>query len=143
MTVRTLEKTKSDLNIGISERNREGVVKILNTLLADEYILYTKTRNYHWNVIGSHFNDRHKFFQDQYEKLDKIIDEIAERTRAIGGMSIATLTEFVKEARLKENPGEYPGDLRMISKLLADHEHVIRSLRSDLELCDTTYHRYE
>ncbi len=47
MTLRTLEKTKSDMNIGISERNREGVIKILNTLLADEYILYTKTRNYH------------------------------------------------------------------------------------------------
>ncbi len=55
-------------------------------------------------------------------------------------MSISTLTEFVKEARLKENPGEYPGDLKMISKLLADHEHVIRSLRSDLELCDNKYH---
>lgn len=63
MTLRTLEKTKGDLNIGISQQNREGVVKILNTLLADEYILYTKTRNYHWNVIGSHFNDRHKFFR--------------------------------------------------------------------------------
>jgi starvation-inducible DNA-binding protein len=53
MTLRTLEMTKGDLNIG-----RESV-KILNTLLADEYILYTKTRNYHWNVTGSHFNDRH------------------------------------------------------------------------------------
>jgi starvation-inducible DNA-binding protein len=47
----TLEKTKSDLNIGISERNRESVVKILNTFLPDEYILYTKTRNYHVYVI--------------------------------------------------------------------------------------------
>ena len=91
MTLKTLEKTKSDLNIGISQQNREGVVKILNTLLADEYILYTKTRNYHWNVTGSHFNDRHKFFQGQYEKLDEIIDEIAERTRTVGGMSIADI----------------------------------------------------
>lgn len=52
MTLRRLEKTKGDLNIGISQQNREGVVKILNTLFADEYILYTKTRNYHWNVTG-------------------------------------------------------------------------------------------
>lgn len=140
MTLKTLEKTKSDLNIGISQQNREGVVKILNTLLADEYILYTKTRNYHWNVTGSHFNDRHKFFQEQYEKLDEIIDEIAERTRTVGGMSIATLTEFVKESRLNESPEEYPGDLKMISKLLSDHEQVIRNLRSDLETCDTKFH---
>jgi starvation-inducible DNA-binding protein len=139
MTLRPLEKTKGDLNIGISQQNREGVVKILNTLLADEYILYTKTRNYHWNVTGSHFNDRHKFFQEQYEKLDELIDEIAERTRTIGGMSLATLTEFVKESRLKESPGEYPGDLKMISKLLGDHERIIRNLRSDLEICDKKY----
>lgn len=42
-------------NIGISDSNRQSVVKILNTLLADEYVLYTKTRNYHWNVVGPQF----------------------------------------------------------------------------------------
>jgi starvation-inducible DNA-binding protein len=44
-------------NIGISDRQRAGVVEILDTLLADEYLLYTKTRNDHWNVVGPQFND--------------------------------------------------------------------------------------
>jgi starvation-inducible DNA-binding protein len=41
--------------------------------LADEYVLYTKTRNYHWHVVGPQFNDLHKFFQEQYEVLNDIV----------------------------------------------------------------------
>ena len=69
-------------NIGITDKDRTGIVKILNTLLADEYVLYTKTRNYHWNVVGPQFNDLHKFFGEQYEQLDGFVDEVAERARS-------------------------------------------------------------
>ena len=68
-------------NIGLSAKQRDGVVALLNATLADEYVLYTKTRNYHWNVTGPHFNDLHKFFELQYEALDRKIDEIAEFVR--------------------------------------------------------------
>jgi starvation-inducible DNA-binding protein len=54
------------VNIGLTEEQREGVAAILNTLLSDEYLLYTKTRNYHWNVVGPQFHDLHKFFETQY-----------------------------------------------------------------------------
>lgn len=120
-------------NIGIQESDRKSVVQILNALLADEYVLYTKTRNYHWNVTGPQFNDLHKFFQSQYEELDAGIDEIAERTRALGDKSVATLAEFVKGARLKESPGDYPSAQVMLANLLADHEAVIRTLRAGAE----------
>jgi starvation-inducible DNA-binding protein len=124
-----MEKT----NIGIQDSDRKSVVQILNTLLADEYVLYTKTRNYHWNVTGPQFNDLHKFFQAQYEELDASIDEIAERARALGEKSVATLAEFMKMARLKENLGDYPSAQVMLANLLADHEAVIRTLRTDAE----------
>src|SRR6266511_4611858 len=95
-------------SIGISDSNRQSVVKILNTLLADEYVLYTKTRNYHWNVVGPQFNDLHKFFESQYEELDDVVDDVAERARALGGHANGTLAEFTKRARLREQPGNYP-----------------------------------
>jgi starvation-inducible DNA-binding protein len=119
-------------NIGMSDTNRQAVVKILNTLLADEYVLYTKTRNYHWNVVGPRFNDLHKFFQAQYEELDAIVDEVAERARTLGGNALGTLAELAKAARLKEEPGKYPDADGMLSRLLADHEAVVRELRADL-----------
>jgi starvation-inducible DNA-binding protein len=128
------------LNIGLSDEQREGVVAILNTLLADEYLLYTKTRNYHWNVVGPQFNDLHKFFEAQYNALNEIVDEVAERARALGGNALGTLAEFLRHTRLKEQPGHYPDERGMIANLLADHEALIRSLRVDLETCVEQYH---
>ncbi len=121
-------------DIGLNETNRHSVVKILNTLLADEYVLYTKTRNYHWNVVGAQFNDLHKFFEAQYEELDAVVDDVAERARALGGRAVATLDEFARHARLKEHPGKYPDAVGMLEDLLGDHETVIRQLREDLEV---------
>jgi starvation-inducible DNA-binding protein len=119
--------------IGLSDDQRKGVLRMLANLLADEYVLYTKTRNYHWNVVGPHFAELHEFFQEQYEALDAVIDEVAERSRTLGGWSIGTLTEFRDLARLKEHPGEYPPAPEMIASLLADHEAIVRTLRDDLE----------
>jgi len=106
-------------NLGIDDKDRASVVKILNALLADEYVLYTKTRNYHWNVVGPQFNDLHKFFAEQYEAIDDFVDDVAERARTLGGHSVATLGEFVEAARLKEHPGQYPGADNMLENLLA------------------------
>src|SRR5436853_5231565 len=93
-------------NIGLTETQRAGVIDILNTLLADEYVLYTKTRNFHWNVVGPQFNDLHKFFEAQYTELNVIVDDVAERARALGGEAAGSLAEFVKRARLAEQPGK-------------------------------------
>ncbi len=127
------------VNIGLTDEQRQGVVRILNTLLADEYVLYTKTRNYHWNVVGPQFNDLHRFFEEQYNELNTIVDDVAERARALGGFALGTLAEFVQQTRLKEEPGVYPMARDMLATLLADHEAIIRSLRVDLETCANTY----
>jgi starvation-inducible DNA-binding protein len=123
-------------NIGLPEESREAVAKILNNLLSDEYVLYTKTRNYHWNVTGPQFNDLHKFFEAQYEALDVVVDDVAERARSLGKRSFGTLTEFAKHARLKEHPAQALNAKEMIAALLEDHEAVIRTLRADLVACD-------
>lgn len=105
----------------------------MNNLLADEYVLYTKTRNYHWNVVGPQFNDLHKFFQEQYEALDEMVDEVAERARSVGGKAYGTLAEFSQHSRLKEQPGKQPAAATMVANLQADHEAMVRTLRADLE----------
>ena len=96
-------------NIGLLDKQREGVVAILNTLLADEYLLYTKTRNYHWNVVGPQFNDLHKFFEAQYNELDEIVDDVAERSRALGGNAFGTMSwapDSKTLAAFRSEPGE-------------------------------------
>lgn len=126
-------------NIGLKPNALTGVVEILRPLLADEFVLYTKTRNCHWNVTGPQFYDLHKFFEAQYEELDEIVDEVAERTRSLGGRAEGSLTEFLKSTRLKELTGATPTAPQMAELLLADHEAIIRFLREDLETCHSKY----
>jgi starvation-inducible DNA-binding protein len=121
------------VNTGLTDTQRTGSVGLLKALLADEYVLYTKTRNYHWNVTGPHFHDLHKFFEAQYDDLDGKIDEIAEFIRALGEKSPGSLAEFLSAARLKEAT---PGNLtaaQMVQDLLANHETLARALREDIE----------
>lgn len=119
-------------NIGLSEEQRNGLVALLTVTLADEWVLYTKTRNYHWNVTGRHFNDLHKFFESQYEAIDEKIDEVAEFVRYTGASVSASLAVFQENARLKDDAGARPEASRMIANLLEDHEALIRSLRDDV-----------
>ena len=125
--------------IGLTDTNRSGVIKLLIPLLADEYVLYTKTRNYHWNVVGPQFNDLHKFFESQYEELDDFVADVAERIRQLGARSPGTLDEFVEATRLDEHPGQHPEAKDMLAALLADHEAVIQALRSDLAIAQDKF----
>ena len=137
-TTKTNRKEASIMNpnIDLSEEQRNSVVKILNALLSDEYVLYTKTRNYHWNVTGPQFNDLHKFFEEQYTELNVVADDVAERARSLGGWALGTLKEFSQHARVNEYPGQYPQAREMIANLLADHETIVRQLRTDLETAE-------
>ena len=65
-----LKYSKMKTTIGITEANREGVANELSKILADEYVLYTKTKNAHWNIEGPDFYDKHKFFEAQFGELD-------------------------------------------------------------------------
>jgi len=120
------------VKIGLTEAQREGVCRVLQALLADEFVLYTKARNYHWNVIGPQFHDLHKLFEEQYEALSDMVDEVAERIRTLGGVAPGTLEEFRKAARLREEPGVVPPALQMVRNLASDHEAIVRQLRQDI-----------
>lgn len=119
-------------NIGLSDSQRKGVIEILNRLLADEVVLYVKTRNYHWNVEGPDFSETHKFFEAQYEQLDEMMDEVAERARALGGRAAGSLGEYLKLTKLKEDSGKISGEKAMIKDLLVSHETIIQRLRKEV-----------
>lgn len=120
---------------GLSGDHRHGSIRVLNAVLADYYVLHTKCRNYHWNVTGSSFLQLHAFFQDQYEHLGEDVDAIAERVRMLGGHPLATLAEFLNEARLTETAGEPISSCAMLASLLADNETLARQIRKDIPHC--------
>ena len=120
-------------NIDIKDKNLAAAAEILNVLLADEYVLYTKTRNAHWNVEGPHFMELHKFFQSQYEQLDEIIDDVAERVRTLGHFSLARLKDFLEVTHIAEDSGKFTDSRHIIQTLLNDHETVIGSIRKNID----------
>ncbi|WP_026994525.1 Dps family protein [Flectobacillus major] len=119
-------------NIGISPEHLKAVSTLLNVLLADEYVLYTKTRNYHWNVTGPHFSEYHSFFEELYTATDTTIDDIAERVRALGHYPIASLGDFLAVTRLLETKHQQSSATEMLQELLNDHESLIRLIRQDI-----------
>ena len=116
------------VNIGITEKNRQAVAAALNQLLADEHILYNKTRNYHWSVEGPSFMEFHKLYEAQYDELAEVIDEIAERIRAIGHFAEGRLKELLKLASLDE-PAPPNKQADQLVNLISDHEVLINKLR--------------
>lgn len=126
-------------DIGVKDDARKKLVETLNMRLCDEYVLYTKTRKYHWNVVGPRFSQLHEFFEEQYEIIDEMIDETAERARQLGGKSLGTLDEFVRHSSINEEPGQNPDPQTMISNLLKDHETIIKTLRKNADEADEEY----
>ncbi len=126
--------------IGLSDAQREGVVQLLNVHLSNLHVLYIKTRNYHWNIRSPRFAELHEFFEEQYDILAESIDEFAERVRQLGGIALGTMKEFTLTATLKEQPGVVPDAQTMIENLLADHEHIIRELRGDVDRTADVFH---
>jgi starvation-inducible DNA-binding protein len=122
-------------NIGLDSEVRQSVVEILNNTLANEAVLALKTRCAHWNGSGPGFFELHILLNSQYEQLNDISDEIAERARMLGGIAISSLQEFINFARIEEQIGMVPDILR----LLADHEASIRFLREDARKCTEEY----
>lgn len=134
--IKNLDTINSAVNIGIDLENRETIANALATLLADEHVLYIKLRNYHWNVRGIHFQPLHALFEEQYTLLATSIDEIAERIRSLGFFTPGSLESFKTIARLKETNHLHGNAEEMLTKLLKDHEAIIRILRKDVEVAE-------
>lgn len=136
MNSHTAVKPSIAAGIGLNSASKDAVLDILDAVLSDEYVLYTKTRNFHWNVTGPEFSALHKFFEEQYEQLNDIVDETAERSRAVGGRALGSMKEFLGKARLSESVAKVQKAEAMLGELQSDHEAMARSLRRDVDECD-------
>jgi starvation-inducible DNA-binding protein len=128
--------TRLNADLGLTPEAAAGVTSLIGHLLADAHVLYIKSRKYHWNVVGPHFQQLHKLFEDQYTQLEAEIDLLAERIRSLGGEAPGTMAEFLEAASLREEKGRNPGADGMLHQLLADHEAVTRNLREAVARCE-------
>ena len=127
-----MAKTKSSkqavIDIGISEKDRQKIAEGLSRLLADNYTLYLKTHNFHWNVKGPMFQTLHLMFMTQYNELWLALDEIAERIRALGFPAPGTNSQFARLTSIPETAG-VPEAQEMVRLLVQGHEAVAKTAR--------------
>jgi len=123
------------INIGINTKDRKEVCKSLSRLLADSYLLYLKTQNYHWNVTGKMFQSLHVLFEEQYKDLAEAVDVIAERIRALGEFAPGSFSAFVKLTSIKEETA-IPTAEEMIHNLVQGNEAVVASAREIIQLSE-------
>jgi starvation-inducible DNA-binding protein len=128
----TNETTRTDLSADAVEE----ITSNLRRLLADVFVLYVKTKNFHWHISGRHFRDYHLLLDEQATQIFAMTDTIAERARKIGGTTIHSISDIAKNQRLKDNNKEGVTPQEMIRELREDNQQLTRSLRATHEVCD-------
>lgn len=125
----------SDKLVSVNADRQSATVERLNSLLSNEFAIFTKTLNYHWNARGLNFAAVHEFLEEQYKQLLTVIDDVAERVREIDGKPVGTLQEMKNLSSISERPGVYPKTPEMIADLYNDHKAVeaqIKTMISDI-----------
>lgn len=128
-----------EINIGINQKNRQSVAFELSKILADEFVLFTKTKNAHWNVEGIDFYDKHKFFEELANKLNDSVDSIAERIRTLGHIAPASLKSYLQLTQLAEPKQSKYNSQSFIKELLDDNEIIINHLRKNINIFANEY----
>lgn len=108
--------------------NSQKIITTMNQILADTYILYVKTQNFHWNVVDERFYFLHKMFEEQYEALEEATDTIAERIRALNGKALGSLQQFLENSSLSEAENNLTANA-MLKALIEDHTLMANRLR--------------
>jgi starvation-inducible DNA-binding protein len=122
-----------------TDLTREGVAEItagLRSLLADTFVLYLKTKNFHWHMTGQHFRDYHLLLDEHAEQIFAMTDDIAERARKIGGTTLRSIGDVSRHRRLKDNNDENVAPKQMLAELSADNQALTRYFRSAHETCE-------
>jgi starvation-inducible DNA-binding protein len=112
------------------------ISKALNGILADAFALYLKTKNFHWHVSGPHFRDYHLLLDEQAAQIFAATDDMAERVRKIGGLTLRSIGDISRHQSIRDNDENFVAPVDMLRELLADNKAVAETMRKAHELCD-------
>jgi starvation-inducible DNA-binding protein len=132
------EKVSPDLDTP-TDMPKDAVNEIsaaLNTLLADAFALYLKTKNFHWHVSGRHFHDYHLMLDEQSDAIFATTDQLAERVRKLGSITLRSIGQIGKLQTVKDNNESYVPPREMLRELMEDNKHMAAAMRKAHKLCD-------
>lgn len=125
-------KTPTDLKSNATKT----VAEALNTILADSFALYFKTKNFHWHVSGPHFRDYHLLLDEQAAQIFATTDAIAERVRKTGNTTLRSIGDIARHQTIKDNDESYVAPDAMLAELRDDNLKLIAALREAKDIVD-------
>ena len=125
-----------DTPTDLSDNAVPAITSALNTLLADAFALYLKTKNFHWHVSGPHFRDYHLLLDEHADQIFATTDELAERVRKIGGTTLRSIGQVAKLQRVQDNNAEFVPPQEMLRELMRDNKAMAANLRNARDLAD-------
>ena len=120
----------------LGDNGRQEVADSVNRLVADAFVLYAKTKNFHWHMTGPHFRDYHLMLDEQSEQIFASTDPLAERVRKLGKRTVHSLAEIVSKSHLKENNADFIPPLEMLRELMQDNKSMAAAMRETHKVCD-------
>ncbi len=126
-------------NIGISEENKQAVADQLSKILADEFILYSKLLNAHWNVEGEDFHAAHVFLESLYNQQQTNVDDTAEKIRSLGHYVSGQLNKYLELTNLLDRAPAKNDTQTLYADLLEDYESIIIFLRENIITFEEKY----
>ena len=114
----------------------KDVASGLNTVLADSYALYLKTKNFHWHVSGPHFRDYHLMFDEQAAQILGTTDAIAERVRKTGNTTLRSIGDIARHQTIDDNDEDYVAPAAMLKQLRDDNLALVETLRVLKDVAD-------
>jgi len=98
-------------------------VNQLKIAFASQYAFAIKAQNFHWNVEGIDFYQKHKMFQKIYEETYGAVDDFAENIRKIKAYTPASLYRFSALSAVDDEV-EILDPQAMVAELLRDAEKM-------------------
>ena len=121
---------------GLAPDATRDIAAALTTLLADVFAIYLKTKNFHWHMSGPHFRDYHLLLDEQGDQLFAMTDDIAERSRKIGGTTLRSIGHVGRLQRISDNDADFVSPQDMLAELRSDNLQLAQSMRETHSLCD-------
>lgn len=114
----------------------KDIAAALTGVLADTFVLYMKTKNFHWHMSGPHFRDYHLLLDEHGDQIFAMTDDLAERARKIGGTTLRSIGEVTRLQRLADNDADYVTPTDMIAELAEDNRRLVGFLRAAHAVCE-------
>jgi starvation-inducible DNA-binding protein len=119
--------------IALDAQVRAESVTILNQILVETMTLRDLYKKHHWQVSGATFYQLHLLYDKHYQEQVELLDVLAERIQALGGVALAMATDVAEMTAIPRVPRGREDVPAQLSRLLEAHEAVILQVRRGAE----------